>query len=95
VALTTQTLYLVRARNTQNTWWRAGAAYIALLPFLGPAVWEGYPGAVTRIVLPLTFAFNVQLVSASRGFWVLWLLGNVNILSSFAVLDIAYFMRIA
>jgi hypothetical protein len=34
-------------------------------------------------------------VSASRGFWVLWLLGNVNILSSFAVLDIAYFMRIA
>jgi len=26
-------------------------------------VWDGYPGAVTRVTLPLAFGFNVLLVS--------------------------------
>jgi hypothetical protein len=34
------------------------AVYLGLVLVLGPAGWEGDPGAVTRVGLPLTFAFN-------------------------------------
>ena len=79
IALTTQAAFLLLNRSRDSAWWRIGVVYLALMVVLGPAVWQGYPGAATRVVLPMTFAFNV-LVVRSRWFWPLWLLGNANAL---------------
>lgn len=85
IALPTQALVLVwqaRAR-WQSFWWPTGIAYACLMTVLGPAVWEGDPGAVTRALLPMTFAFNL-LLPRGPAFWPLWVLGNLNLAHSLA-----------
>lgn len=78
VALTTQAVSLAWWRAWRNPWWRVGIGYAALLFVLGPAVWDGQPGAVTRVVIPMTLAFNV-LLPRGRWFWPLWAIGNANL----------------
>jgi hypothetical protein len=85
VALTTQAIVLFYLRQTESRWWRIGIAYAGLMLFLGPAVWEGYPGAVIRVVLPMTVAFNILLLRV-RPFWPLWLLGNANLVFGFTAI---------
>ena len=68
VSLTVQAGFLLARREWGSPWWRAGAAYCALLPFLSYPVWEGDPGAIMRVVLPMSVAFNI-LVVRSRWFW--------------------------
>lgn len=75
--------FLFRPRWT-DPWWRVGAAYTVLLAFLGGAVWEGYPGAASRVLLPMTLAFNI-LVPRSRSWLVPLLLGNLTV---FALSDV-------
>jgi hypothetical protein len=79
IALTTQAVALVWLRDWRSPWWRMGIAYAGLMMFLGQAVWEGHPGAATRVLMPMTFAFNV-LLHPTRWFWPLWILGNANVL---------------
>ena len=63
--------------NWPQPWWRLAVPYVALMVVLDFAVWGGYPGAATRVLLPLTFAFNVLLQrTPSRWFWVWYALGN-------------------
>jgi hypothetical protein len=79
VALTTQVLTLLWRRDWRSPWWRVGVAYVGLFLILGPAVWEGYPGAASRVLVPMTFAFNI-LLPRNAWFWPLLILGNVDIL---------------
>jgi hypothetical protein len=79
IALTTQALVLLWYRDWHSPWWRLGIVYLGLMLVLGFSVWEGYLVAVTRVVLPMTFAFNVLLIRVRR-FWALWALGNINVL---------------
>src|SRR5262249_47973782 len=58
LALTAQAAYLIARPSIEDRWWRIGAAYVALFFVLGEAVWEGFPGAATRVLLPMTLAFN-------------------------------------
>ena len=81
ISLTTQTLVLLRYRDWANPWWQAGIASCLLMMVLGPAVWEGHPGAATRVLLPMTFAFNLVLLQA-RWFWPLFALGNLTVLAA-------------
>ena len=46
MGLTVQIGYLLWRREWGSAWWRVGAAYCVLMPFLSYPVWEGYPGAV-------------------------------------------------
>jgi hypothetical protein len=78
LGLTTQAVVLWRKPQFQSTWWRIGAAYSLLLPFLGLWVWSGY-WAACRAVLPLTIAFNL-LLPRNRAFWPLWIVGNLTLL---------------
>jgi hypothetical protein len=65
----------------RDPWWRLGIAYAVLLAFLGDAVWQGYPTAAARVLLPMTFAFNVAV--PRRGAWAfLLVLGNIGLLPS-------------
>jgi hypothetical protein len=64
-----------------DPWWRVGAIYAVLMMFLGDAVWEHYPSAAVRVLLPMTLAFNV-LVPRKGWWWILLLIGNLGIIGS-------------
>lgn len=86
VALTVQFLYLVLRPQWDNAWWRIGVSYALLLIFLGGAVWEGFPGAASRVLLPMQLAFNV-LVPGGRRWVLVLLLGNLTIFNAYTVLQ--------
>jgi hypothetical protein len=82
ISLTVQFLMIALRPQWTSLWWRIGAAYAFLMVFLGDGVWEGSPGAVARVVLPMTLAFNVVV---PRGRWwvmVLLVAGNLSALSA-------------
>jgi hypothetical protein len=80
IAITVQAAYLLRYRDAQNAWWRVGIAFVALGALLGPAVWEGLPGAYARVLLPLTLCFNV--LAARQRAAIRWMvLGNLSLVS--------------
>ena len=80
-SLSVQFLVIVLHPQWTNLWWRIGAPFAVLLALLGPAPWDGYPGAAARIVVPLTLAFNVVL-PRGRWWWPVLLLGNLSALSA-------------
>jgi hypothetical protein len=77
--------FFVLRPRPREPWWRVGASYALLMLFLGTPVWEGYPSAAARVLLPMTLAFNVQ-VPRGRGWFVLLLVGNLGALVSFDLL---------
>jgi hypothetical protein len=81
LGLTVQAAYFAvtaRRHALLDPWWRIGVIYAALMLVLGPAVWDGYPGAATRVLLPLGLAFNV--FACRRGAALVWLLaGNLTV----------------
>ena len=81
VALTVQWLFFALRPRWSELWWRVGAGYALLMVVLGDAVWEGYPGAGSRVLLPMTLAFNV-LLPRGRKWWALLLLGNLSVFFS-------------
>jgi hypothetical protein len=86
LGLTVQAVFILsRWRLFADAWWRIGAVYTGLMAVLGTAVWEGYPGACMRVLLPLTLAFNI-LAQRTRA-KVIWLiLGNLGLGSGLIVL---------
>ena len=89
IAFTTQATVLLILFDWQNPWWRVGMGSVMLMVVLGPAVWEGYPGAVTRVLLPMTFAFNVVL-PRNHWFWPLFVLGNLVVLPALEALRVPF-----
>jgi len=90
-ALTTQAIALLWWRAWRDPWWRVGVGYALLMLVLGPAIWDGQPAAVTRVVLPMTVAFNV-LLPRGRWFWPLWILGNANLLHAPREMGLDWFL---
>ena len=93
IGVTTQVAVLLVVRNWRNPWWRAGMGSVVLMAALGPAVWEGVPGAVPRVLLPMTFAFNAVLPK-NRWFWPLFVLGNLSVLPAPQVLRVPFWYYI-
>ena len=87
ISLTTQAFVLIAVRAWNDPWWRAGMTSCALMVFLGPAVWEGYPVAAVRVLLPMTVAYNAVL-PRGRGFWPLFVLGNLTVLPGLETLGV-------
>ena len=81
VSLTVQMLMILLRPQWTQPWWRVGAPFAVLLILLGPAVWDGFPGAAARVVVPMTLAFNV-LVPRGVRWWPVLLLGNLSALSA-------------
>lgn len=89
IGLTTQALVLLWCRDSKAPWWRLGIAYMCLMLVLGPAVWEGHPGAIGRIMIPMTIAFNI-LLPRGRWFWPLWILGNAGVMFGLEVMSVPW-----
>jgi hypothetical protein len=82
VALAVQGLFFLLRWRPGDVWWRVGAAFAAMMVFLSTPVWEGFPGAATRVLLPMTLAFNV-LVPRGRRWLPVLLAGNLTVMASF------------
>jgi hypothetical protein len=83
-ALTVQASFFVWPR-LEDLWWRVGVTDAGMMLFLGTAVWEGFPGAATRVLLPLNLAFNI-LVCRTRASIAWLLLGNLTVLAGLLAL---------
>lgn len=81
VTLTAQLLFLALRPTPSRAWWRIGVSFAVLMLVLGDAVWEGFPGAASRVLLPMQLAFNV-LVPTGRRWWPVLLLGNLTLLGA-------------
>lgn len=77
-----------QVRRLTDPWWRVGAAYVVLLLVLDRVLVTPSTGAITRVMLPLTVAFNVLLLREPRGsrFWPLWVVGNLHVIPGLGVL---------
>ncbi|MEY2878864.1 MAG: hypothetical protein RLZZ15_1244 [Verrucomicrobiota bacterium] len=85
VGLTVQAAFFLTRWRPADRWWRLGAPYAGLLLCLGTAVWEGFPGAATRALLPLTLAFNLAVHRARAP--LAWLIaGNITVFSGLLAL---------
>ena len=80
-ALAVQWLFLALRWRPAERWWRVGAAFALMMAFLSTPVWEGYPGASTRVLLPMTLAFNILVPRGVRWLPVL-LAGNLTVAAS-------------
>ncbi len=85
VALTVQIVFLLARWRPGEVWWRVGAVFAGLGLLVSQPVWEGYPGAATRVLLPMTLAFNL-LVPRGPRWWPVLLLGNLSVLAGLAEL---------
>jgi biotin-[acetyl-CoA-carboxylase] ligase BirA-like protein len=66
IALVTQAAFLLLRREPEKPWWRVGAGFAVLMLCVAQPVWEGYPGAATRVLLPMMLAFNVLVPRGRR-----------------------------
>lgn len=86
VGLVAQAAYIVWTRKWAAPWWRLAAVYAVLMFFVHFAVWEGHPGAITRVTLPLKFGFNALLAQdQTSGFWGWLVAGNLDLAMSDSV----------
>lgn len=77
-ALSVQFLFLALRWRPTEIWWRVGVAFAGLMVFVSTPVWEGFPGAATRVLLPMTLAFNV-LVPRGRRWLPVLVAGNLSV----------------
>jgi hypothetical protein len=85
VGVTVQSAFFLLRWREDAAWWRLGIAYIVLMCFMDDSMWRGAAGGATRLLLPLTLAFNVlaRRCCASPA----WLLaGNLAVAAGFSSL---------
>lgn len=77
LSLTVQAGFLLAWWRWREASWRLTVPFAALTLVLGAAVWEGYPGASSRVLLPMLLGFNLLVPRGKR--WVaLLVLGNLT-----------------
>jgi hypothetical protein len=81
LALAVQVGLILGRPRPREPWWAVGASFALFAFCLSDPVWEGNLGAATRVLLPLTLAFNVLAPRTRRGL-VLLLVGNLTVLSA-------------
>ena len=88
--LVVQAAGVVVYADIRHPWWRIAIGYIALMLVLDQVLWSPATGAITRVLLPMTVAFNVLLAREPRSsrFWPWFVLGNLHVIPSFWVLPL-------
>ena len=90
IALAAQAVYLIVRRNYAAPWWRIGVVYAALMLVLDRTLADPLTGAITRVLLPMTVGFNIQLASEARWtrFWPWFAIGNLHLLGAITVMPL-------
>ncbi len=77
LSLTAQAAFLLGWWRWREAGWRLTVPFAALTLVLGAAVWEGYPGASSRVLLPMLLGFNL-LVPRGKRWLALLVVGNLT-----------------
>jgi hypothetical protein len=85
--LLAQFFFFAFRRRWSEPWWRVGACYAVLMMFLGDSVWELYPSAAARVLVPMTLAFNI-LVPRGRWWTLLLVIGNLGLIATTDILKV-------
>jgi len=89
VAFLTQAIWiawrLTRRRDTPP-WAIVAAAFLVLALLAHPVVWDGAPGAYTRVAMPLTMGVNVLLARDPRPSWWWIVLANLGVVPGVVLL---------
>ena len=90
LSLAAQGIYLLVRRNYADAWWRVGVGYLVLMLVLDKVLADPVTGAITRVLLPLTVAFNVQLGREPRAshFWPWLAIGNLHLIAALWVMPL-------
>jgi hypothetical protein len=85
-----QAVYVLVRRDYRSEWWRVAVPYVALLLLLDRTLVDPHTGAITRVLLPLTVAFNILLARESRPvrFWPWFVAGNLHLLWAVRVMPL-------
>jgi hypothetical protein len=85
-----QAAFLVTRREWTRPWWRVAAGYVLLALVLDRVLWNPHTGAVTRVLLPLTVGFNIQLGLEPRPgrFWMWFVAGNMSLMTVLKVMPL-------
>ena len=80
--LVVQVLFLAIRPRPSAGWWRVGASYAVLMLVLDRVLMTPSTGAITRVMLPMTVAFNVLIAAEARParFWPWWAAGNLHVI---------------
>lgn len=80
ISIFVQAIYLFSKPKWSNRYWQFGIGFAVLFPFLGPSVLAGQ-FAFTRVLLPLTFAFNLLIhqVEKKPSYYGWFILGNLGL----------------
>ena len=86
--LVAQAVFLALRPRLKTEWWRVGIGYVLLLLVLDRVLLTPSTGAITRVMLPMTVAFNVLLARETRPsrFWGWFFAGNLHVIPGFWVL---------
>lgn len=76
---------VVRDRDL-SPWALTGASFLVLTLLTHQAVWDGTPGAYTRVAMPLTIAVNVLLSRDAHAPWWLICLANLSVVPGIALM---------
>lgn len=81
ISLMVQVIFILARPRPTNSTWRFGIGFALLALVLGPAVWEEQ-AASTRILLPMTFAFNLMIhqLESKRDYTLWFIAGNVGLI---------------
>ncbi len=88
--LVVQAGYTVARLEFHDPWWRVAAGYVALMLVMDVVLWAPSTGAITRVLLPLTVAFNVLLAREPRAsrFWPWFIGGNLHLIPAMWVMPL-------
>lgn len=70
-----------RTSTRSSSWLPVALVFLALALVTDRVVWEGTPGAYTRVILPLTFGVNVLLAAHRAAPWWLIVAANLGVIS--------------
>jgi hypothetical protein len=88
ISLFVQMAFVALRWEWKSAWWRMAAPYCLLFAVTSYAVWGGSPGAAPRVLLPLTFAFNVLVAKLPSGwFWPLVVAGNASVVTGLWIIE--------
>jgi hypothetical protein len=77
-------VWAIGRAERRTPWVFVGASYVVLAALMHHVVWDGAPGAFTRVLLPLTIGANVVLAATPRPAW--WAIAGANLALAPAVL---------
>jgi hypothetical protein len=78
-ARTGWTIRLLATSDRVQPWTMVAVAYVLMSLTMHPVVWQGSPGAFTRVLLPLAVATNVTMAMRPRVPWALIVAANLDV----------------